>query len=80
MPSCEQALVLHSELLPVKAARNGMEKIHGNVANYGEVLGRVTGANAAVVFPKCDVENQMELVFDSPVASRHTQHGTCQRI
>ena len=41
--------------------------------NDGEVLSGVPGANAAIVLPKRDVEDPVQLILDAPVTSRGSQ-------
>jgi len=50
-------------------------KTQAEIAQSGEVLGRMPGTNAASVLAKADVTNEVESVLDGPVQARDFQQS-----
>src|SRR5437879_13857942 len=70
IPSGGQAFAGDADFLGFVA----LEQVQAQAAQPGEVLGSVPLADAALVFPKADVELPVQAVLDSPVAPHVSGH------
>ncbi len=53
------------------------EQIESDMAQDGEVFGRLVFAYPAVVFIKGHIQNPMEFVFDRPMFAHHMEYTFC---
>jgi hypothetical protein len=54
-----------------------LKQIECDMAQHGEILGRMALTNAAIVLTKGDVEHSMEAVFNRPVGAHGVEDGLC---
>ena len=63
VPSCFEAFILDADL----GSCFLFECIESDMAKYGEILGTIAFADAAVIFAEGDVENPVQRVLNLPV-------------
>lgn len=51
------------------------QEVEGNVAEHGDVLGRVAGPDAALVLVEGDIEDVVQLILDAPMAADGVPEG-----